>query len=60
MQIKRLQISARMMTTAQEGLLALNKLKAGGTQNVVVQHVHVESGGQAVVGNVQGGKRRGD
>ena len=57
MQIKRLQISARMMTTAQEGLLTLHKLKSGGTQNVVVQHVHVESGGQAVVGNVQGSKR---
>ena len=58
--MKRLQLSARMMTTAQEGLLALNKLKAGGTQNVVVQHVHVESGGQAVVGNVQSGKALAD
>lgn len=55
MEIKRLQIAARMMSSAQQGLLALQKLKTGGTQNVVVQHVHVEAGGQAVVGNVQTG-----
>ena len=49
-ELKRLQISARMMTVAQQGLLTLQRLKTGGTQNVVVQHVRVESGGQAVVG----------
>ncbi len=53
-ELRRLQISARMMETAQQGVLTLQKLKTGGTQNVVVQHVHVESGGQAVVGNIQG------
>ena len=52
MEIKRLQVSARMMTTAQEGLLTLQKLKATGPQSVTVQHVHVNDGGQAVVGNV--------
>jgi hypothetical protein len=51
--IKRLQVSARMMTTAQEGLMTLQKLKSTGPQSVTVQHVHVNSGGQAVVGNVQ-------
>ena len=56
MEMKRLQMSARMMAMAQQGLLTLQKLKTGGTQNVVVQHVHVEAGGQAVVGNVQGNR----
>lgn len=56
-ELKRLQISARMMATAQQGVLTLQKLKTGGTQNVVVQHVHVEAGGQAVVGAVQTDRR---
>ena len=53
MQVKRLQVSARMMTVFQQGVLALHKLRTGGTQNVVVQHVYVADGGQAVVGAVQ-------
>ncbi len=53
LEVKRLQLSARMMATVQQGVLALQKLKTGGTQSVVVQHVHVEAGGQAVVGNLQ-------
>ena len=57
MEIKRLQISARMMATAQQGVLTLRQLKSGGIQSVVVQHVHVAGGGQAVVGNVQSGSR---
>ncbi len=52
-EIKRLQVSARMMNVAQSGLLALQKLKTGGTQTVVVQHVQVQAGGQAIVGHVQ-------
>ena len=50
MEIKRLQVSARMMAMAQQGVITLQKLKSGGTQNVVVQHVYVGAGGQAVVG----------
>jgi folylpolyglutamate synthase/dihydropteroate synthase len=57
LEIKRLQTSARLMTVVQHGLLTLQKLKTGGTQNVVVQHVHVESGGQAIVGVQSGAKR---
>jgi hypothetical protein len=52
-EIKRLQVAARMINIAQQGVLTLQKLKTGGTQNVVVQHVHVASGGQALVGVVQ-------
>ena len=53
LEVKRLQVSARMMNVAQNGLLALQRIKSGGTQNMIVQHVHVEAGGQAVVGSVQ-------
>ena len=54
LEIKRLQISARMMATAQDAALTLQKVKNGRAQNIVVQHVHVEAGGQAVVGNIGG------
>ena len=41
--------SARMMDTFQHGLLTLQKLRSGGQQTVVVQHVNVSDGGQAMV-----------
>jgi hypothetical protein len=41
--------SARMMQIYQEGLLTLQKLRTGGKQTVVVQHVQVSEGGQAVI-----------
>jgi hypothetical protein len=41
--------AARMMLTFQAGLLTLHKIRTGGKQVVVVQHVDVSSGGQAVV-----------
>ena len=51
-------VSARMMETFQKGLLILQRLRSGGAQTIVVQHVTVKEGGQAIVGNVRtGGKR---
>ena len=48
--------AARQADTFREGALALLKLKTGGKQTVVVQHVHVSDGGQAVIaGNVSKG-----
>jgi hypothetical protein len=41
--------SARMMETFQHGLLTIAKIRSGGTQTVVVQHVNVSDGGAAVV-----------
>jgi len=41
--------AARFMNVFQEGLLTLAKLRTGGKQTVVVQHIHVNEGGQAVV-----------
>lgn len=37
---------------------ALRKHRNGGKQTVVVQHVHVEGGGQAIIGNVGAGEGR--
>jgi hypothetical protein len=48
--------SARMIQVYQEGLLTLQKLRTGGKQTVVVQHVQVGEGGQAVIaGNMKAG-----
>jgi hypothetical protein len=37
----------------------LNKYRTGGKQTIQVQHVNVNEGGQAIVGNVQGGGANG-
>jgi hypothetical protein len=51
--------AARLMETYQAGCLALLKLKNRGRQRVLVQHVNVGAGGQAVVaGRVDGGSRK--
>lgn len=51
--------SARMIQVYQEGLLTLQKLRTGGKQTVVVQHVQVGEGGQAVIaGNMKAGGRK--
>lgn len=51
--------AARLIGTFQDGMLALQRIRAGGAQTVVVQHQHVnvESGGQAVVANVTRGRK---
>jgi hypothetical protein len=44
-----LNASARMMDTYQHGLLTLQRIRSGGQQTVVVQHVNVGDGGRAMV-----------
>jgi hypothetical protein len=52
--------TARIMGSFQQGLLTMQRLKAGGRQIVTVQHVTVADGGQAVIaGQMTGGKRKG-
>ena len=53
--------AARMMGVFQDGLMTLQRLRTGGNQTVIVRHVNVASGAQAVIGNVQTGdaQRRG-
>jgi hypothetical protein len=41
--------AARMMDVFQRGLLTLQRLRTGGRQTVVVQHVVVGDGGQAAI-----------
>ena len=38
---------------------ALNKKRRGGQQKVTVEHVNVQNGGQAIVGNVNNESRGG-
>ena len=38
--------------------VTLQKIEGGGSHSIVAQHVHVEAGGQAVVGDVRMGQRR--
>jgi len=45
----------KLMRTLTTQVEALNKYRTGGKQTIQVQHVNVNEGGQAVVGNVQGG-----
>jgi hypothetical protein len=47
---------ARTYTTQMD---ALRKHRSGGKQTVTVQHVNIESGGQAIVGDVQTGRGSG-
>ena len=54
--VKVVNAAARLMDTYQRGLATLSKIRKGGRQKVTVEHVHVNAGGQAIVGNVnQGG-----
>lgn len=43
--------AARLMGAFQGGMLTLQRLRTGGNQTVTVQHVNVQPGGQAVIGN---------
>ena len=47
--------AARLMKLYAEQLAALDKHRGKGQQKVTVEHVHVHSGGQAIVGNVESG-----
>jgi hypothetical protein len=51
--------AARMMQVCQEALLTIHRIRAGGRQTVLVQHVQVSGGGNALVaGNVNGNPSR--
>lgn len=50
-------MAVRLMRAFAGHVELLNKLQRGGEQHVRVEHVHVHSGGQAIVGNVSPGGR---
>jgi hypothetical protein len=43
----------KLMTLYAQQMAALDKHRGRGQQKVTVEHVHVHSGGQAIVGNVE-------
>jgi Trk K+ transport system NAD-binding subunit len=45
-------MALKLLRISREHAEALAKLRRGGSQTVRVEHVHVHSGGQAIVGNV--------
>jgi len=47
--------ATKLLRLHNETIEALNKYRRGGTQNVIVQHVQVNDGGKAVVGNMVSG-----
>jgi hypothetical protein len=47
--------AGRLMATFQAAMLTLHKLRTGGNQTVTVQHVNVQAGAQAVIGDVRTG-----
>jgi hypothetical protein len=51
--------SCRLMKAFQDGLLALHKIRTGNKQTMIVQHVNVADGGQAVVAGKVGGRAKG-
>ncbi|KHA53892.1 hypothetical protein Z947_4213 [Sulfitobacter geojensis] len=47
----------KLMALYAKQLATLDKHHGKGQQKVTVEHVHVEAGGQAIVGNVETGQR---
>lgn len=47
--------ATKLMALYEKQLRTLQKSKGNGQQKVTVEHVHVEAGGQAIVGNVEAG-----
>lgn len=54
-EIQKLAPNAKVVKAYTTLLEALNRHRGKGQQKVTVEHVHVHSGGQAIVGSVQGG-----
>jgi len=50
--VRMMNLSIRAMETFQKGLLTLKRLRGTGEQRIVIQHVNVTQGGQAVIGQV--------
>ena len=52
-------LATKMLRTFMAQMEALKKYRTGGEQKMTVEHVHVNEGGQAIVGNVnQGGGKK--
>lgn len=58
-QARKLNAANRLMQTFQSAMLTLSKVRAGGKQTMIVQHVNVNDGGQAIVAGGDAGGRGG-
>jgi hypothetical protein len=47
--------AARLLRAYATQVEALRRLRHGGSQTLRVEHVHVNEGGQAIIGNVRSG-----
>jgi hypothetical protein len=58
--VRMLNLAVRLMETYQKGLLTLKRLRGSGEQRIVIQHVDVREGGQAVISQStpRGGSRK--
>ncbi len=52
-----LKFAAKLLSISTRQIETLNKHRGKGQQKMTVEHVHVESGGQAVVGHIEGSGR---
>ena len=52
--------ATKLLSIYSRQIEVLNKHRGKGQQKVTVEYVHVESGGQAIVGHVEAGKSKGD
>lgn len=54
--VKMMNLGVRLMETFQSGLITLKRLRSSGEQRIMVQHVDVREGGQAVIGQLAPGR----
>jgi hypothetical protein len=54
--VRMMNLATRSMETFQKGLLTLKRMRANGEQRIMVQHVDVREGGQAVIGQLAPGR----
>jgi len=52
--------ATKMLRTFMAQMEALKKYRTGGQQKMIVEHVHVNEGGQAIVGTVNQGGGKND
>ena len=55
-----LNFATKMLRTFISQVETLKRYRGGGEQKMIVEHVHVNEGGQAVVGTVNTGGRKND
>lgn len=55
-----LTMANRLMNTFTSQMITLNKYRGNGQQKMTVEHVHVNEGGQAIIGNVGSGANGGN